>query len=508
MKKIIFAIALCLQSFGAELLVLHTNDSHGHVLSNKQKIDANTSLMIGGLSTRASLIKQIRQGHKNVLILDAGDINTGGALSNALHAKPDILAYNAMGYDAVTIGNHEFDNNTSLLKDQIKLSKFSWLSANVTQNGKFIAKPYIIKDFGEFKVGIFGLTTCTSKESAMLEKDIFIQNELDAAKTAIAELKAKGVDIIIALTHLGDVKDKANQFTSIDLANSLNGVDLIIDGHSHSYFSSPKIINNTPIVTAKCFGAYLGVARMQIKDKKVHDFKWESILVDDKLYPKDSQIQGIIEPLKQDFQKDLNQVIFTAASDFGDDIKAARKGQSPNGDLVADAIKFAAKKIDKDTDFAITNGGGVRENFDKGEVKKADIMKVLPFKNQVMIVKMRGDDLLKLLSQVHNLGSGGFLQVSDGISYTLHYDKYGKNGLISDIKINDVLLEKQRVYTFGTNDFTFKGGDGYKFSGVLSAKNTKISVFDALIEYVKNLKQPISPNKKKRIRLEFDIKFD
>ncbi|MCG6919264.1 MAG: metallophosphoesterase, partial [Deltaproteobacteria bacterium] len=163
------------------LVVLHTNDTHGHPL----KFFYYPSPDVGGLPARATVVERIREDHKNVLVLDAGDLNTGRAESNLFKARPDIEGYNYIGYDAMALGNHEFDNPIRVLREQMELATFPFISANVrSKGGDYLAKPFIIKEFAGLKVAIFGLTT---KETEIIGnpeyvKDLVFEDEVAVAK--------------------------------------------------------------------------------------------------------------------------------------------------------------------------------------------------------------------------------------------------------------------------------------------------------------------------------------
>lgn len=229
-----------------QLVVLHTNDHHGSVLTRTDK----DGIGHGGLAERATFIKQERakaaQNGADILVLDAGDINTGTAVSNMFDAEPDILAYNAMGVDAVVFGNHEFDKSLAKLQKQMKMADFKWLSANIKNGSKTLGEPYIIKNFNGYKVGIFGLTTLRTLVIANPDASLTFCDEIETAQKIVDELKnKKKVDIVILLGHLGDVLETESQETSVKVAENVSGIDLIIDGHSHSFFESIKYVNDT-----------------------------------------------------------------------------------------------------------------------------------------------------------------------------------------------------------------------------------------------------------------------
>ncbi|NIR14461.1 MAG: bifunctional metallophosphatase/5'-nucleotidase, partial [Desulfobacterales bacterium] len=190
------------------------------------------------------MVQGIRGQSKNVLVLDAGDINTGRPESNLFKARPDIEGYNYIGYDAMALGNHEFDNGPDVLKEQMQLANFPFLSANIkTKQGELLTRPYIIKEFVGFKVAIFGLTT---KETEFLShpdniKGLVFQDEVEVAKQLVPELR-KQADIVIALVHMGIYNSP--KLGSKRLASEVSGIDLIVDGHSHTKLDAPIVMTD------------------------------------------------------------------------------------------------------------------------------------------------------------------------------------------------------------------------------------------------------------------------
>ena len=289
MKKIIL-LSFLLYTFHfcltLELLIIHTNDHHGSL--RNYNLNEN---VVPGLAERAFVIKELINSETNYLLLDAGDMNTGQQESKKKDAEPDIKAYNMMGYHAVTLGNHEFYEGLSRLKKQIEWADFPFLCANLTYNdGTYIGVPYIIQTMPNgLKVAIFGLTTPTLEKSMpSLMDQIKILDEVEVAKKLVPKLK-KQADIVIALTHLGIAHTDpaslpfpfslAAEIGSIRVAKYVNGIDLIIDGQSHTVLEKPVIVNNTPIVQVGERGRVIGKAILNFdeKTKKVILKEWESI---------------------------------------------------------------------------------------------------------------------------------------------------------------------------------------------------------------------------------------
>lgn len=471
-----------------ELVILHTNDHHGAILPINSK---------GGLAQRSTYINSVKSTSQNLLILDAGDMNTGRAISDMFDALPDIEAYNAIGYDAVTLGNHEFDGGYQKLLKQIKHSKFKWLSANVLdQNKTPIVDPFIIRDFDGFRVGVFGLTTSQTKSSSSPGSELIFDNEIDSAKKYIKILKdTYNADIIIALTHLGSEQESPDQVTSIKLAKSTNGIDIIIDGHSHTKFQTPLYINGTAIVSANEWGKYVGKAKLIIKDKKLADIQWKDTAITEQEFAADPKISKILEPYMKKADQSLNEVIGVSSDKFEFKNNITRYQESAIGNFVCDSVVGYLKDHNISVDFAIMNGGGIRSGLPKGEITKGDILTVLPFKNSIYVVKIDGKTLLKLFERIATTsqGSGSFAQVSSDISYTVLYDK-NENGKLLNLSINSAPIDMNRTYYLATNNYVVNSDPRY--SDILS----KLEVFDnsallsqAVIDYIKSQKTKITP---------------
>jgi 5'-nucleotidase/UDP-sugar diphosphatase len=491
-----------------ELVILHTNDTHGHPL----KFFENPAPDVGGLPARATLIQQIRSRYRNVLLLDAGDFNTGRPESNFFKAEPDILGYNYLGYDAVALGNHEFDNPLETLKEQIKLAEFPFLAANVKNNaGKNIAKPYIIKKFNGFKVAVFGLTTKTSEYVASPAniEDLIFEDEVETARKLVPQLRKKA-DIVIALAHLGI--DPTDDSGSRRLAKMVPGIDLIVDGHSHTYLNEPLYVNRTPIVQTKCWGLYLGKGVMTISAKKVTGFKWELIPVNLKEKVKqpdgstelryigteineDQRLLELLQPYAAKVDGILSEVIGTAEALFPQG--NVRKEETALGNLIADSMLWQTKNLN--TDFAIQNGGGIRADLPAGTITKKTIYEILPFDNTVVVVSIKGSDLLPLFDFMATTpGKGAFPQVSEGTSFTINTI----TGKCEDILINGAPIDPDRIYRIATNSFLAVGGDGYQaFEKAVDCYDTSVFQMDACIEYLIQLGGKVKPELKNRIKL-------
>lgn len=487
-----------------ELTILHTNDHHGSVLTRP---DSN-KVGHGGLAERATFIKQVRSQNENVLLLGAGDINTGQAVSNISAAEPDIKAYNLMGYDAVTFGNHEFDGTLAKLERQMAESKFPWLSANVKRsNGKYLGNQYIIKKYKGFTVGIFGITTNRTEVIASPDKSLTFIDEIDAAKNTVDYLRnKKKVDIVIALTHIGDVQEAEDHNTSVMLAEQVEGIDLIIDGHSHSYFAEPKLVNGTPIVTANEWGKYVGKADITVKNGHIQWFSWKPVEITDAAFTPDAEMSELLQSYIDEANKALKQVVMTTTAEFPFEnekvTRLSRYGETASGDLICDATVWQLEQIGVHADLAIHNGGNIRASLPAGEVTRENIVTMLPFENIVHVLTLKGSDVVDLFNFIptQNQGVGGFVQVSNHVSYTLTFDANGKNGKISNILIDGNPIDTNKTYRIATNDYLAKGGDGYvAFTKAIDTFNSSLLLSDAVVNYVQTLPSPVEPKTYGRI---------
>ncbi len=479
-----------------QLVVLHTNDHHGTTLSKDG---------IAGLAERATFVKSVRAEAQNVLVLDAGDINTGSALSNMFAAEPDIKAYNMIGYDAVAFGNHEFDGSLAKLTAQMALSDFEWISANVKKaNGKTLAAPYIVKDFDGFRVGVVGLTTLRTLVIASPDKSLTFEDEIAAARTAVAELINKEkADVIIALGHLGSVEETESQNTSLKLAEAIPEFDLIIDGHSHTKFEEPLYVNGTPIVSANEWGKFMGEGTFSIVDGDVVSFGWKPVEIKTSAFPPDAEVAAMLQPYVDEANASLKKVVMTTTEKFEFGNRLSRYREIALGDLTCDATVAYLASTGVAADFAFHNGGNIRAELPAGDVTKENIMTVLPFENYVYVLTLNGSDVVDLFNFIGSIkqGAGAFAQMSKEVRYTITYDASG-NGTVSGVTINGKAIDPAKTYRVATNDYLAGGGDGYTvLTRSIDTYNTSMLLSDVVIDYVQTLPQPVAPATDGRITI-------
>jgi 5'-nucleotidase/UDP-sugar diphosphatase len=526
MKKlpVIFALLALVAMMGfaapgdTTIAVIHWNDMHGHPLAFADHGVPEVS----GLPAITTLVGQTRAEYNNVLVLDAGDYDTGRPESDFFKAEPMIVGYNLMQVDAVTLGNHEFDNARSVLDAQKALADFPLISANVTtKDGKYLADaPYTIKTFDGVKVGIFGLTTTETRTIGTPDnvKDVTFADEVTTAKAIVTELRGKmKCDVVIALVHMGLYSD--NKSGSRLLAAQVPGIDLIVDGHSHTAITAPVMEKApdgkmVPIVQAYNWGLNVGKGVLTIKNKKVTGFDWQALTINDKKVVKNADGTTTIQPVGPQFEQ--NPIVQTALVDYLYKVDAilgskigvkstavfpnalVRKAETELGDLVCDGLKWVARQ--SNPDFAICGGGTIRTDLPAGDLTVKHIYTVLPFDNTVVICTLKGSEVQNLFNFIATIPQtkGGFPQVSDGVSYTLNYDK----GVCENILIGGKPIDPAKDYKIATNDYMAAGGDGYvvfKKSSLIF--NTSIWMRDGVIDYLKTLGGTITPVNHNRITI-------
>jgi len=497
------------------LVVLHTNDSHGHPV----KFFQYPAPDVGGLPARATVVNRIREQHQNVLVLDAGDVNTGRLESNLFRARPDLEGYNYIGYDAMVIGNHEFDNPLNVLREQIELANFPFISANVrTEGGDYLAEPYIIKELDGLKVAIFGLTTKETEVIGNPEniKDLVFEDEIEVANGLVPELRRKA-DLVIALVHLG-IYDSLSK-GSKRLAHEVSGIDLIVDGHSHTKLDTPIVVthpltgHNTPIVQAWKWGLILGKVDLFVQNKRVIDYRFKAIPINlkdvekgpdgAKVYhfigeeiPEDAKLLNLLKPYVAKAESVLFKVIGQAEATFFYD--GVREEENPLGNLVADSMLWYTKYLG--ADFALQNGGGIRADLPEGRLTERVVYETLPFDSTVVVLTLDGKSVQSLFEYMATIssGQGAFPQVSEGVSTII--DRSKKKCM--QVIINGKPLDASRTYKIATNSYLAAGGDGYRiFLKAIDAYDSSMFQRDVLIEYIEYLGGRIKPQTSGRIQI-------
>jgi len=489
------------QTSAFEVRLLHTNDHHARL----EPVEIGDNQTLGGISQRKTLVDRLREesdkAHQPLLLLDAGDVFQGTLYFNTYQGQADVEFYNALKYDAMTLGNHEFDQGQEVLKNFVENSKFPIISANLdiqsTSPLSGWIKPWIILNKKGQNIGILGLTTPETPTMAEVGEGVDFLDPVQAAQQAVQELTQQGINKIIALTHLGITED-------LKLARQVDGIDVIIGGHSHTRVGDmPEanypypIVEKTPngqpilVVTNWEWGKYLGDLDITF-DRQGHLQKWTG-----DLHPVSSEItanpqfQAILKTFAQPIQTLKSKVIGETPVKLNGDHPDTRQQQTNLGTLLGEAL--LAKTARNQTEIAITNGGGIRGSISAGEITIGDVLEAFPFTNTVIQVDVTGKQIKDLLeygvSQVDQL-DGCFPQVA-GLKLNWSADlPVGSRMLSIETRQGDgsyVPLNLEQTYRVVTSSFLFKGGDGYTlFSEGKNFMDTGYLISDTLIEYIRD----------------------
>ncbi|HEJ7115086.1 TPA: bifunctional UDP-sugar hydrolase/5'-nucleotidase [Serratia marcescens] len=497
------------------ITILHTNDHHGHFWQNDHGEY--------GLGAQKTLVDGIRQEVAaqggSLLLLSGGDINTGVPESDLQDAEPDFRGMNLVGYDAMAIGNHEFDNPLSVLRQQEKWATFPLLSANIYQKstGQRLFKPYALFDKQGIKIAVIGLTTDDTAKIGNPEyfTDMEFRVPAQEAKQVVEQLrKDEKPDVIIAATHMGHYDNGehgSNAPGDVEMARSLPAgyLDMIVGGHSQDPVCmagdnrkqadyvpgtpcSPDRQNGTWIVQAHEWGKYVGRADFEFRNGELKLVHYQLIPVN--LKKKVEKADGTSERVYYTQQIAEDPTMMKLLTPFQDKGKAQLEVKigSVNGKLEGDRSKvrfvqtnlarvmLAAQRERADADFAVMSGGGVRDSIESGDITYKNVLKVQPFGNTLVHVDMKGREVEQYLAVVANMkpDSGAYAQFAN---VSLVADGKG----VSEVKINGQPLQADKTYRMATLNFNALGGDGYpKLDGLPSYVNTGFIDAEVLKQYI------------------------
>jgi len=497
MKKLfLFALIVLLSvsifSVTNHLTILHVNDTHGHAW--EYSVYGNPD--IGGFAAVSTIVDQVRNEVEScggeVLVLHAGDYNTGVPESDQLDAAPDIVAMNMIGFDAVVLGNHEFDKSRDVLLKQMDLIDFPVISANIlNEKDEHAVEPYTLFDFEDYTVAVYGLTTEETRKLEPIYLDNWhFEDAIETSEKLLPELEEKA-DVIVSLAHLGYKSESNNVKTDSDeLAAAFDNIDVIVDGHTHNYFEEAPYINDTLIVQAVDWNKYVGRIDLTIVDGEVVDYEWQLIPVNLKESGDAESYVG--EPVEQDpkvlaamdyFAKlgdeKLNEVLGKTEIYLNGERADVRSKATNLANLITDAMIWKT-----DADLALQNGGGIRASIEAGDISYRDILTVLPFGNTVYVLNLSGAEIMNLLEYAVSVspGEGAYPQFA-GVRF------FYENGEIKDVTIDGEPLESDKTYRLVTNNYLASGGDGYD---ILAEKgdagyDTGFVLADVVKDYIKDL---------------------
>ena len=481
-----------------QIVILHTNDVHGAIESYAKV---------------AALKLEYEAKGAEVLLMDAGDYIQGEPYVSISQGLDAIRLMEYADYDVATVGNHEFDYGFENLSELADIAEFPIIAANVMYNGKTAFDANKVFELASgVKVGVFGLTTpetATKAHPGKIKGVTFLSGAdmNKAAQAQVDELTAAGCDYIICLGHLG-IDDSSKGYRSVDLLEAVTGIDVFIDGHSHSTLDEVKAlvgddckVGDTLLTSTGTKLATVGVVTISKDGITIGS-------VDLEKYEKtDDVVEEAAQLVIDEVDADYGAVFAKSEVELcGEKAPGNRTQETNNGDLIADAILWYAKKdgslpVADENVIAITNGGGIRAAIAAGDITKKDVNTVLPFGNTVAYVTVKGSVLLEAL-EASTFSTpeavGAFPQVS-GIKFSIDTNKafdqgelYPGSTYYAPASINRVTIESingkafdpEATYVVVTNDFLAAGGDTYYAFSVSTSVDTGVPMDEALMSYI------------------------
>ncbi|EOG2838279.1 bifunctional UDP-sugar hydrolase/5'-nucleotidase UshA [Salmonella enterica] len=474
-----------------KITILHTNDHHGHFWRSEYGEY--------GLAAQKTLVdsirKEVAQEGGSVLLLSGGDINTGVPESDLQDAEPDFRGMNLIGYDAMAVGNHEFDNPLTVLRQQEKWAKFPFLSANIYQKstGERLFKPWAIFTRQDIKIAVIGLTTDDTAKIGNPEyfTDIEFRKPAEEAKVVIQELNMnEKPDVIIATTHMGHYDNGdhgSNAPGDVEMARSLpaGSLAMIVGGHSQDPVcmasENKKQVNYVPgtpcapdkqngiwIVQAHEWGKYVGRADFEFRNGEMKMVNYQLIPVNLKkkvtwdngkservLYTpeiaENLQMLSLLTPFQNKGKAQLEVKIGSVNGLLEGDRSKVRFVQTNMGRVI-----LAAQIARTGADFGVMSGGGIRDSIEAGDITYKSVLKVQPFGNIVVYADMSGKEVVDYLTAVAQMkpDSGAYPQFAN-VSFV------AKEGKLTDLKIKGEPVDPAKTYRMATLSFNATGGDGY-----------------------------------------------
>ena len=506
------ALALMTGAASADytLTILHTNDFHAR-FEPISKYDSGCSAeddaegkCFGGSARLVTAIEEARARSNNSILVDGGDQFQGTLFYTYYKGQLAAEMMNKMGYDAMTVGNHEFDDGPEVLRGFMDAVNFPVLMSNADVSAEplladTLAKSVVIERGGE-KLGLIGLTPTDTDELASPGPNVTFSDPVAAVQGEVDKLTAEGVNKIIVLSHSGYGTDQR-------VAAETTGVDVIVGGHSNSLLSNtsdradgpyPTMVGDTAIVQAYAYGKFLGELNVTFDDAgAITSATGEPLLIDASVLADEATAARIAEAAAP-LDEIRNKVVAETAQEIVGVREECRARECAMGNLIADAMLARVK--DQGIDIAIQNGGGIRASIDAGEVTMGEVLTVLPFQNTLSTFQVTGATIVEALENgvsQHEDASGRFPQVA-GMSYAFDLSKE-PGSRISDVMVGGAPIDPDKIYGVVSNNYVRNGGDGYAmFKDAMNAYDFGPDLADVTAEFIA-ANAPYTPYKDGRI---------
>jgi 5'-nucleotidase / UDP-sugar diphosphatase len=448
------------------ITILHTNDIHGHLESWRGWDGELMGQTVGGLARLSAHIREARSSTtaRSVLLLDAGDTIGDTMIAAETEGRAVIETMNAIGYDAMVVGNHEPDFTAEKLRERIAEARFPVLAANITNrsNGELFTKPYIIRDVNGVRVGILGIaypnTPLTSARKNI--ENLRFRAAVETAREHVPRLRREGAEIVIALTHLGLSADK-------QLAEKVEGIDVIVGGHSHNRMKEALQVRQTLIVQAAAHGSDLGRLDLTIENGRIVSHRRTLIPITGA--ESDRASAELLSRQRAPYEQKMSTPVGRAltliarAQTIAGQEPERRDAESPADDLFADAIRETTK-----ADIAFLPGLGYGVAIQPGEITAAGLRNLIPHDSAVWTMRLTGAQIRRMLEQaIENFTTkdmtkkvGGMIQVS-GLRFS--YDPAARpNQRVREVTVGGRAIAPRRRYTVAVNALLAEGGHNYR----------------------------------------------
>ncbi|KNG94427.1 bifunctional metallophosphatase/5'-nucleotidase [Pseudaestuariivita atlantica] len=495
------ALAASVAQADYSLTVLHTNDFHAR-FEPISKYDSGCSAednaegkCFGGSARLVSAVEAARQRSNNAILVDGGDQFQGTLFYTYYKGKVAAEMMNKLGYDAMTVGNHEFDDGPEVLRGFMDAVGFPVLMSNADFSGEELLKDKLQKSVvierGGEKLGLIGLTPEDTDELASPGPNVIFTDPVAAVQGEVDKLTGMGVNKIIVLSHSGYEVDKR-------VAAETTGVDIIVGGHSNTYLSNtsdrakgpyPTMVGSTAIVQAYAYGKFLGELNVTFNDAgEITEAVGEPLIMDAAVAEDEATVARIGE-LAVPLEEIRQRVVASAAAAIEGDRSVCRVQECAMGNLVADAMLARVKN--QGIQIAIQNSGGVRASIDAGDVTMGEVLTVLPFQNTLSTFQVSGQTVIDALengvSQVEEV-KGRFPSVA-GLKFTWDPSVAPNEGRIVEVMVKDgdsfVPIDPAKTYGLVSNNYVRGGGDGYRmFTDAENAYDYGPDLADVVAEYM------------------------
>ncbi|WP_282181379.1 bifunctional metallophosphatase/5'-nucleotidase [Aliiroseovarius marinus] len=486
------------------LTVLHTNDFHAR-FEPISKYDSGCSAedntegkCFGGSARLQTAIEEARSRTNNSILVDGGDQFQGTLFYTYYKGALAAEMMNQMGYDAMTVGNHEFDDGPEVLRGFMDAVNFPVLMSNADVSGEpllhdKLAKSTVIERGGE-KLGLIGLTPQDTDELASPGPNVIFTDPVQAVQGEVDKLTEMGVNKIIVLSHSGYGVDQK-------VAAETTGVDIIVGGHTNTLLSNtneraegpyPTMVGSTAIVSAYAYGKFLGELNVTFDDDgNITEAKGEPLIMDGGVHEHEATKARIAEAAAP-LDEIRNRVVANAAEAIDGERGSCRAMECTMGNIIADAMLDRVK--DQGIQIAMMNGGGIRASIDAGDVTMGEVLTVLPFQNTLSTFQVSGAVVLEALENAvsqHEEGAGRFMQVA-GMTYAFDLTKE-PGSRISDVMVGGAPIDAAATYGLVSNNFIRNGGDGFSmFRDAMNAYDFGPDLADVTAEYMAKM-GPVKP---------------